>query len=74
MYDIFEQKTKVMIYTDSYIDIESERKYIVEKMNAIVANVIALFRDASKLLFRAIFRRLVWTLSDIYDGAFSRKY
>ena len=28
----------------SYIDIESERKFIVEKMNAIVANIIALFR------------------------------
>ena len=28
----------------SYIDIEYERKFIVEKMNAIVANIIALFR------------------------------
>ena len=62
------------IRIDSYIDIESERKFTVEKMNTNGANIISLFRNAFKVLFRPIFRGVVSTLSHIYDGTFSRKY
>ena len=58
---------------NGYIGIDSELEFTVEKMNSIVENIIALFWDASNVSFRAVFRDLVWTLSNIYDGAFSRK-
>ena len=50
---------------NGYIGIDSELEFTVEKMNSIVENIIALFWDASNVSFRAVFRDLVWTLSNI---------
>ena len=51
-------------------DIKFDLDFSVEKMNSIAENVIALFRDCSKVSFRANFRGWFCTLSNIYNGAF----